>query len=69
MTGMQHRHLFVNSLLPHLKYPLRQQKSQSQAEALQAALQNGGESVPQDRSIYRGVEGGYEESYLSTQSE
>jgi hypothetical protein len=24
MTEMQHRHLFVNSLLPHLKYPLRQ---------------------------------------------
>jgi hypothetical protein len=36
---MQHRHLFVNSLLPHLKYPLRQQKFQMQAEALQAALQ------------------------------
>jgi hypothetical protein len=39
MTYMQHRHLFVNSLLPHLKYPLREQKFQSQAEALQAALQ------------------------------
>jgi hypothetical protein len=39
MTEMQHRHLFVNSLLPHLKYPLRQQKFQTQAEALQAALQ------------------------------
>jgi hypothetical protein len=24
MTEMQHRHLFVNSLLPHLKYPLQQ---------------------------------------------
>jgi hypothetical protein len=24
MTDMQHRHLFFNSLLPHLKYPLRQ---------------------------------------------
>jgi hypothetical protein len=35
MTDMQHRHLFVNSLLPHLKYPLRQQKFQTQAEALQ----------------------------------
>jgi hypothetical protein len=22
MTEMQHRHLFVNSLIPHLKYPL-----------------------------------------------
>jgi hypothetical protein len=39
MTDMQHRHLFVNSLLPHLKYPLRQQKFQTQAEALQEALQ------------------------------
>jgi hypothetical protein len=28
MTYMQHRHLFVNSLLPHLKYPLREQKFQ-----------------------------------------
>jgi hypothetical protein len=28
MTEMQHRHLFVKSLLPHLKYPLRQQKFQ-----------------------------------------
>jgi hypothetical protein len=36
---MQHRHLFVNSLLAHLKYPLRQQKFQTQAEALQEALQ------------------------------
>jgi hypothetical protein len=26
MTEMQHRHLFVNSILPHLKYPFRQQK-------------------------------------------
>jgi hypothetical protein len=24
MNDMQHRHLFVNSLIPHLKYPLRQ---------------------------------------------
>jgi hypothetical protein len=34
MTDMQHRHLFVNSLIPHLKYPLRQQKFQTQTEAL-----------------------------------
>jgi hypothetical protein len=26
MTDMQHMHMFVNSLLPHLKYPLRKQK-------------------------------------------
>jgi hypothetical protein len=39
IIDMQHRHLFVNSLLPHLKYPLRQQKFQTQAEALQIALQ------------------------------
>jgi hypothetical protein len=39
ITDMQHRNLFVNSLLPHLKYPLRQQKFQNQAEALQEALQ------------------------------
>jgi hypothetical protein len=38
MTEMQHQHLFVNSLLPHLKYPLQQQKFQMQAEALQVAL-------------------------------
>ena len=36
---MQHRYLFVNSLLPHLKYPLRQQKLQSQGKDLQEALQ------------------------------
>jgi hypothetical protein len=30
MTDMQHRNLFVNSLLPHLKYPLRQQNFQMQ---------------------------------------
>jgi hypothetical protein len=40
MTDMQHRHLFVNSLLRHLKYPLRQQKFQTQAEVLQEALQH-----------------------------
>jgi hypothetical protein len=39
MTDMQHRHLFVNSLLAHLKYPSRQQKFKTQEEALQAALQ------------------------------
>jgi hypothetical protein len=38
MTDMQHRHLFVNSLLPCLKYPLRQQNFQTQREALQEAL-------------------------------
>jgi hypothetical protein len=31
INDMQHRHLFVNSLLPHLKYPLRQQKLQTWA--------------------------------------
>ncbi len=36
---MQDRHLFVNSLLPHLKYPLRQEKFHTQVEALQEALQ------------------------------
>jgi len=39
ITDTQHTHLFVNYLLPHLKYPLRQQKFQSQVEALQIALQ------------------------------
>jgi hypothetical protein len=39
MPYMKHRHLFVNYLLPHLKYPLRQHKFQSQEEALQEALQ------------------------------
>jgi hypothetical protein len=39
MIDMQHRHLFVNSLLPHLKYQLRQQKFQDQAENLKEALQ------------------------------
>jgi uncharacterized FlaG/YvyC family protein len=39
MNNMQHRHMFVNSLLPHLKYPLRQQIFETHAEALQATLQ------------------------------
>jgi hypothetical protein len=26
MTHMQHRNMFINSLLPHLKYLLRQEK-------------------------------------------
>ena len=39
MTNMQHRHPFVNSLLACLKYPLRQQKFQTQVAALQASLQ------------------------------
>jgi hypothetical protein len=34
MIDMHHRHMFVNSMLPHLKYPLRQQKFKSQVEAL-----------------------------------
>jgi len=39
ITDMKHKHLFVNFLLAHQKYPLRQQKFQTQAEALQEALQ------------------------------
>jgi hypothetical protein len=39
MTAMQRKHIFVNSLLPHLKYPLRQQNFQTQAEDLQESLQ------------------------------
>jgi hypothetical protein len=39
MIDMQHMHMFVNSLLPHLKYLLRKNKFQTQAEALQVALQ------------------------------
>jgi hypothetical protein len=39
MEDMQDRHKFVNSLLPHLKYPLRQQKFQTRVEALQVAFQ------------------------------
>jgi hypothetical protein len=39
ISDMQNMNLFVNSLLPHLKYPLRQQKFQTQEEALQADLQ------------------------------
>jgi hypothetical protein len=39
INDMQHRNLFVNSLLAHLKYPLRQKKFQNQAEAVQATLQ------------------------------
>jgi hypothetical protein len=39
MNDMQHKHLFLNSLLPHLKYPLRQHEFQIQAEALQETLQ------------------------------
>ena len=39
MKNIQHKHLFVNSLLPHLKYPLRQHKFQTEVEALQASLQ------------------------------
>jgi hypothetical protein len=34
MTDMKHKHLFVNSLLPHLKCTLRQHKFQTQVEAL-----------------------------------
>jgi hypothetical protein len=39
MIDMQHRHLFVNSLLPHLKYPLQQHKFQMQAASLKETLQ------------------------------
>jgi succinate dehydrogenase/fumarate reductase-like Fe-S protein len=39
ITDMQHRHLFMNSLLPHLKYPLRQQNFQTQEKDLHASLQ------------------------------
>jgi len=35
---MQHKHLFVNSLFPNLKYPLRQQNFQTHADALKVAL-------------------------------
>jgi hypothetical protein len=38
ITDMQHRHLFVNSLLAHLKYPLRKKKFQTWVEELQETL-------------------------------
>ena len=34
ISDMQHRQLFINYLLPHFKYPLRQQKFQTQVEEL-----------------------------------
>jgi hypothetical protein len=39
VIDMKHRHMFFNSLLPHLKYPLQQQNFQRQEKALQEALQ------------------------------
>jgi hypothetical protein len=39
MTDMQHRHLFINSLLPHLKYHLRQHNFKTQEKCLQESLQ------------------------------
>jgi hypothetical protein len=36
---MHHRHLFINSLLAHLKYPLSKKNFQTRAKALQEALQ------------------------------
>jgi hypothetical protein len=35
---MQHRNLFINLVFAHPKYPLKQQKFHTQAEALQEAL-------------------------------
>jgi hypothetical protein len=39
IKNMQHRKLFINSLFPHFKYPSRKKKFQTQAKALQEALQ------------------------------
>jgi hypothetical protein len=39
ITDTQHRHLILNYLVSHLKYPLRQHKFQSEGEALHVALQ------------------------------
>jgi hypothetical protein len=39
MNDMEHNNLFVNSLLSHFKYPLRQHKFQNQVMALQGTLQ------------------------------
>jgi hypothetical protein len=66
---MQHRQLFVNSLLPHLKYPLRQQKFQTQVEALQAIPAAGRKPVSTDRSNNRRDERGSEESDISVEPE
>jgi hypothetical protein len=38
ISYMQHRDFFINYFLPHFKYPLRQQKFKTQAEALQATM-------------------------------
>jgi hypothetical protein len=38
IIDMKHKHLFVNSLLAQMKYPLRKKKFQTQAEALQGYL-------------------------------
>jgi hypothetical protein len=34
ISDMKHRDLFINSLLPHFKYPLRQHKFKTHAEAV-----------------------------------
>jgi hypothetical protein len=68
MTDMQHRHLFVNSLLPHLKYPLRQQKFQTgRGSAGSPATRR--KSVSADRPSYRRTEGGFEELNISAKPE
>jgi hypothetical protein len=50
------------------KIPTQTTKIPITCRGYAGSLANGGELVPQDKSIYKGVEGGYEESYLSTQS-
>ena len=39
ISSMQHKHVFINSMLAHFKCPFRQQKFQTQEETLQETMQ------------------------------
>jgi hypothetical protein len=69
MKDMQHRHLFVNSLLPHLKYTFETTKFSNSGRGSVGSLTTRRESIPEDRSINRGVEGGSKEFNISIEPE
>jgi hypothetical protein len=66
ITDMQHRHLFVNSLVTTLEIPIKTTEVPNSGRGSAGSLTTGREPVSEDRSNNRGVEGGFEESNIST---
>jgi hypothetical protein len=69
MTDMQQRHMFINSLLPHLKYPLQQKNVSDTGRGSLGSPATIIKPLPTDGSNHQRTEGGFEELNAPTKLE